>query len=175
MQPNSPALAAGVKQGDEIIRVNGVDLRNSGRTIQQAIQETSEKTFPITVLRSDTPPPTVVQPSLWNRFLRFLGRGNAAADVPSFPLADAAHPSIDQRKEVVLEVTPMMRDGRRMIGIDVPFPSIHIKLGLIGAFLKSIETNKENAVLIFQVIGRLIKREASLRQQIGRASCRERV
>src|SRR5438093_4662810 len=42
VQPNSPAMAAGVKPGDEIIRVNGVDLRNSGRTIQQAIQETTE-------------------------------------------------------------------------------------------------------------------------------------
>ena len=126
VQPNSPALAAGVKPGDEIIRVNGVDLRNSGRTIQQAIQETTEKTFPITVVRNE-----------------------------------------NQRQEVVLDVTPVLRDGRRMIGIDVPFPTVHMKLGLLGALQKSIETNKENAVLIFQVIGRLIKRQASLRQLDG--------
>src|SRR5213592_1989295 len=54
-----------------------------------------------------------------------------------------------------------------MIGIDVPFPTVHMKLGLLGALQKSIETNKENAVLIFQVIGRLIKRQASLRQLDG--------
>jgi len=126
VQPNSPAMAAGVKPGDEIIRVNGVDLRNSGRTIQQAIQETSEKTFPITVVRNE-----------------------------------------NQRQEVVLDVTPVLRDGRKMIGIDVPFPTVHMKLGLLGALQKSIETNKENAVLIFQVIGRLIKRQASLRQLDG--------
>lgn len=126
VQPNSPAMAAGVKPGDEIIRVNGVDLRNSGRTIQQAIQETTEKTFPITVVRNE-----------------------------------------NQRQEVVLDVTPVLRDGRKMIGIDVPFPTVHMKLGLFGSLQKSIETNKENAVLIFQVIGRLIKRQASLRQLDG--------
>jgi len=126
VQPNSPAMAAGVKPGDEIIRVNGVDLRNSGRTIQQAIQETTEKTFPITVVRNE-----------------------------------------NQRQEIVLDVTPVLRDGRKMIGIDVPFPTVHMKLGLLGALQKSIETNKENAVLIFQVIGRLIKRQASLRQLDG--------
>ena len=126
VQPNSPAMAAGVKPGDEIIRVNGVDLRNSGRTIQQAIQETTEKSFPITVVRNE-----------------------------------------NQRQEIVLDVTPVLRDGRKMIGIDVPFPTVHMKLGLLGALQKSIETNKENAVLIFQVIGRLIKRQASLRQLDG--------
>src|SRR3989442_14913118 len=167
VQPNSPAMSAGIKPGDEIIRVNGIDLRNSGRTIQQAIQETTEKTFPITVLRNENPVPVIEQPSLWTRFLRSLGRSNTAGDVGSFPLADASHSSVDRRKEIVLEVTPTFRDGRKMIGIDVPFPTVHIKLGVIGAFAKSIETNKENAALIFQVIGRLIKREASLRQLDG--------
>src|SRR5207247_10728032 len=119
-------MAAGVKPGDEIIRVNGVDLRNSGRSIQQAIQETSEKTFPITVVRNE-----------------------------------------NQRQEIVLDVTPVLRDGSEMIGIDVPVPTFHMKFGLLGALQKSIETNKENAVLIFQVIGRLIKRQASLRQLDG--------
>ncbi len=126
VQPNSPAMAAGIKPGDEIIRVNGIDLHNSGKTIQQSIQETTEKTFPITVVRNE-----------------------------------------NQRQEIVLDVSPMLRDGRKIIGIDVPLPTVHMKLGPLGAFKKSIETNKENAVLIFQVIGRLIKRQASLRQLDG--------
>src|SRR5437867_683716 len=126
VQPNSPAMAAGIKPGDEIIRVNGIDLRNSRKTIQQAIQETTEKTFPITVVRNE-----------------------------------------NQRQEIVLDVSPMLRDGRKIIGIDVPLPTVHMKLGPVDAFRKSIETNKENAVLIFQVIGRLIKRQASLRQLDG--------
>jgi len=124
VQPNSPAKAAGLQPGDEIVRVDGVDLRNTGKTIQQAIQETTAKTFPITIVRSNNQP-------------------------------------------LDIEVTPMLRDGRKIIGIDVPFPSVHVKLGMFGSFEKSLEVNKENAVLIFQVIGRLIKRQASLRQLDG--------
>ena len=56
VQPNSPASRAGVKPGDEIIRVNGIDLRTSGRTLQQTIQQMSEKTFPITVIRGQNLP-----------------------------------------------------------------------------------------------------------------------
>jgi regulator of sigma E protease len=166
VQPNSPAKAAGLKPGDEIVRVDGIDLRKTGHTIQQAIQETTEKTFPITIIRSNNPAPVAAPPSLWNKLLGFFGRGNAASDVASFPLAGGTHPE-EQGEEIVLQVTPMMRDGRKIIGIDIPFPSVHVKLGVIGAFGKSLEINKENAVLIFQVIGRLIKRQASLRQLDG--------
>ena len=166
VQPNSPAKAAGLKAGDEIIRVNGIDLQSTGRTIQQAIQETTAKTFPITILRKDNPPPVTEQPAFWNRLVRFFGSNNSALDVTSPPLAGGNHPE-QPGKEIVVDVTPVLRDGRKMIGIDVPFPSVHVKLGLIGAFEKSLEMNKENAVLIFQVIGRLIKRQASLRQLDG--------
>src|SRR5262245_37905312 len=54
VQPNSPALAAGVQPGDEIIRVDGTDIRASGRTLQQTIQQIGKDTFPITVLRGCT-------------------------------------------------------------------------------------------------------------------------
>jgi len=44
---------------------------------------------------------------------------------------------------------------------------VHIKLGPVQAIQKSIQNNTENAVLIFQVIGRLLKREASVKQLEG--------
>jgi regulator of sigma E protease len=132
VQPNSPAARAGVKPGDEIIRVNRMDLRTSGRTLQQTIQQMTEKTFPITVLRAPNPE---------------LNPGTT--------------------REVDLEVTPEMRDGRRMIGIGIQFPTVHVKLRPVQAFQKSLQSNKENAALIFQVIGRLLRREASLKQLDG--------
>jgi regulator of sigma E protease len=131
VQANSPAAAAGVRPGDEIIGVNGVDIRASGRTLQQTIQQIPDETFPITVLRG----------------------GSAGGE--------------GVRSTVELRVTPVMKDGRRMIGIGIQYPSVHIKLGPVAAVQKSIQSNKDNAVLIFQVIGRLLKREASVKQLDG--------
>jgi regulator of sigma E protease len=132
VQPNSPALAAGIRPGDEIVRVNGVDIRASGRTLQQTIQEIPEKTFPITVARAG-------------------------------PNGELGTPTT----EVQLQVTPELKDGRKMIGISLQWPVVHIKLGPFAALEKSVQSNKENAVLIFQVIGRLLKREASVKQLDG--------
>ncbi len=123
VQPQSPAAAAGVQPRDEIIRVNGIDLRTSGRLLQPTIQQMKESTFPITVLRNG--------------------------------------------KEVELQVTPVLKEGRKMIGIGIQYPSVHVKLGVIDAFKKSVRSNWDNAALIFQVIGRLGKREASLKQLDG--------
>jgi regulator of sigma E protease len=127
VNPGSPAEQAGVQVGDEIIRVNGTDLRTSGRSIQDTIQDISQDTFPITVLRGQQEP----------------------------------------RKELELQVSPIVQDDRKLIGIEIPFPTVQVKLGLIDAVGKSIRTNIDDAALIFQVIGRLFKREASLRQLNG--------
>jgi regulator of sigma E protease len=131
VQPDSPAMKAGVRVGDEIIRVDGIDIRASGRTLQQTIQQVPDDTFPIALLRP----------------------GNAETGSAS--------------SEVELHVTPMLKDGRKMIGIILQYPTVHIKLGPLAAFQKSIESNKDNAVLIFQVLGRLVKREASVKQLDG--------
>jgi len=180
VQPNSPALAGGLRSGDEIIRVNGIDIRANGRTLPQILQQITEKTFPITVLRGQNAPPPVKAPepekrglisSAWNGLLRFFGRNKVALDAKAPATAPAAGEpnriAVDERKEVELLVTPEVRDGRKMIGIGLQYPSVHIKLGPLAAVKKSIESNKENAVLIFQVIGRLVKREASVKQLDG--------
>ena len=175
VEPNSPAKVAGIRPGDEIIRVNGIDLRTGGRRIQEIIQTVPEKTFPITVLRSDKPPPVSQAPaaprpgffvSIWQRLIG-VSKTDTAADVTASSLGNAASTTPEHRTPVDLQVSPRFKDGRKMIGVAFFFPTIQIKLGPRDAFMKSLETNKENAVLIFQVIGRLIKREASLKQLDG--------
>ena len=175
VQPNSPALIAGVRAGDEIIRVDGIDIGASGRTLQQIIQQIPEKSFPITVLRGENnvPGPAEAAPrqgflaSAWNRLLGLFGRGPALDVVTPAAPNSAASNAAEQRKELELQVTPEVRDGRRMIGIILQYPSLHIKLPPLPALEKSLQSNKENAVLIFQVIGRLVKREASVKQLDG--------
>src|SRR5437867_1338099 len=119
----APALAAGIQVGDEILKVNGIELENSGRYVQETIQKVPEKTFPITVLRNG--------------------------------------------KEVELQVTPETKNGLRVIGIEIPFPTVLVKLGPIDAFKKSVQVNQENAALLFQLIPKLFKREASIKQLNG--------
>jgi len=70
-------------------------------------------------------------------------------------------------QELDFQVTPVVQDGRKMIGITLQTPMVHIKLSPLAAIGKSIQTNKDNAILIFQVIGRLVKREASMKQLEG--------
>src|SRR5262245_17350120 len=123
-EPTSPAARAGMKEKDEIIRVNGLDVRNNGEhEVRQVIQDSTTETIPIVVLRD--------------------------------------------KKEVELQVRPEIQDGRKMIGIQYSSPTVHVKLGPVDAFKKSLQTNKENAALIFQVFGRLVRRQASLKQLSG--------
>ena len=128
--PDYPAAKAGIQAGDEVLSVNGIDLRTVGHSIQEVMQGINAPTFPIEVLRKSP--------------------------------AGAAQGEVKQ-----LEVTPIVQDGRKMIGIDIPLPTVMIKLGFAGALKKSVDTNVENASLIFQVIGKLFTREASLKQLDG--------
>jgi regulator of sigma E protease len=118
-----PAEAAGMRPNDEIVGVNGIDLRTNGKSIQETIQSVPESTFPLTVIRDG--------------------------------------------QNVELTVSPVVEDGKKLIGIAVQYPTVLIKMGFVDAMSRSAQMNTENAKLIFQVLGRLFKREASIKQLDG--------
>ncbi len=118
-----PAEAAGMKEGDEIISVGGIDLRTNGKPLMDTIQSIPDQTMTITVLRDGKP--------------------------------------------VDLQVSPVLEDGKRLIGVIIRIPTTLMKFGLSDAVSQSVRMNADNAALIVQVLGRLFKRQASLKQLDG--------
>jgi len=119
----SPAEGSGLKPGDEITAVNGIDLKTSGRGVSEIIQTLPDKTFPLTIARNG--------------------------------------------ETQQIQVTPNIQDGRRMIGIGFVLPTIMVKEGFSGAFNRAIDKNVEYGTLIFQVLGKLVKRETSMKSVDG--------
>jgi len=123
LQAGMPAEKVGLLPGDEIVAVNGEDLKASGRGVSEIIQSSTEETFPIRIVR------------------------NGAT------------------KEFT--VTPVLQDGQRRIGVGFSFPTIVVKENLSGALARSIDKNVEYGTLIFQVLGKLVRREASMKSVDG--------
>ena len=65
------------------------------------------------------------------------------------------------------EVAPVLQDGQRRIGVGFSFPTIVVKENLSGALARSIDKNVEYGTLIFQVLGKLVRREASMKSVDG--------
>jgi regulator of sigma E protease len=70
-------------------------------------------------------------------------------------------------EELQLQVTPTMQGGRRLIGFEYSYPTRLIKLGFSEALDESIRTNAGYAVLIFDVLGKLVTRDLSLKSVDG--------
>jgi len=54
-----------------------------------------------------------------------------------------------------------------MIGVNFTIPTIMVKEGLRGAFVRSVDKNVEYGTLIFQVLGKLVRREVSMKSVDG--------
>jgi len=70
-----------------------------------------------------------------------------------------------ERKEV--KVSRIVRDGERIVGIGFVTPTIVIKESFSPAFRRSVAKNVEYGTLIFQVLGKLVRREMSMKSVDG--------
>lgn len=75
----------------------------------------------------------------------------------------------DGREEFFEVGTTVNADGLRVMGIDLDVrgPTVTIQLGMADAFGRSLQENGKNAMLIFEILGRLVKRETSMRTLDG--------
>jgi regulator of sigma E protease len=80
----------------------------------------------------------------------------------TFPITIARN---GETRDVV--VSPILQDGRRMIGIGFVLPTIMVKESFSGAFNRAVDKNIEYGTLIFQVLGKLVKRETSMKSVDG--------
>lgn len=70
-------------------------------------------------------------------------------------------------KSIELQVSPVIDGNRKLIGILQGYATTFVKLGFMDSMSESVRMNGENAKLIFQILGRLVKREASVKQLDG--------
>jgi regulator of sigma E protease len=138
---NTPAQKAGLKEGDEILSVNGNG--KAGTTFNQILNLISEsKGIPLNfkILR---PQGKIQREKVWD---------NAAPQKGSI---------------LDLVITPVEEKGRVIIGFMPDEPTILQKFGLIGALRHSIRESYGKMLLTFQIIGRIIKGSASIQTISG--------
>ena len=70
-------------------------------------------------------------------------------------------------KILEVQVRRILQDGERIVGIGFETPTIVIKEKFADAFNRSIDKNVEYGTLIFQVLGKLVKREISMKSVDG--------
>jgi regulator of sigma E protease len=72
-------------------------------------------------------------------------------------------------KTLELPVTPVLDNGHRMIGVEIRpvVPTIIVKENFRGALARSIDKNVEYGTLIFDVLGKLIRHETSMKSVDG--------
>jgi regulator of sigma E protease len=107
---DSAALAAGLQKGDEIIAVNGIDIKASGRGISEVVQTIPEETFPLTILRNGSTIEVPVTPKKDEGGRRMIGIGFS---VPTIVVKESFGPalrrSIDQNIEYGTLVLHVLR------------------------------------------------------------------
>lgn len=83
-------------------------------------------------------------------------------------LRDVDSPEGSEVETVVLDVVPEEDEtGQRMLGVEIQASTVLVKLGPIDALGASIRENAANTVLIFDILGKLVTREASMRSMDG--------
>jgi regulator of sigma E protease len=95
--------------------------------------------------------------------------GEVLAEAPTESVPITVRREVDGAAQpVVLDVRPETTEsGQRVLGVEIQNPTVLVKLGPIDALTASVRENAANTVLIFDILGKLISRETSMRSMDG--------
>ncbi len=140
VSPDSPAQAAGLQPGDEILSVQGNGkIGGNYDQILSLISASKGKPLVFDVLRP---------------------RGTK-------PETDSRPVPLGQSDRLHLTITPVADKGRVVVGFVPEVPSDLEKFALGGAILQSVRRNYEMSALTFRIIGRILKGSASVKTISG--------
>jgi regulator of sigma E protease len=90
-------------------------------------------------------------------------------DIPSETVQVTVLREVDgEQQTIVLDVMPEEDEsGQRLLGVEILSSTVLVKLGPLDALQASLRENAANTVLIFDILGKLITRETSMRSMDG--------
>jgi regulator of sigma E protease len=144
VDPHSPAQAAGIKDGDEILSVRGNG--KLGKDYDEILNIISaSKGVP---LHFEVRRPSGIQ--------------------KTGAVGQSMIPELPQAGEILhFTITPVEEQGRVVIGFVPEIPADLEKFGLGGAIVQSVKRNYEMSALTFKIIGRIFRGSASVKTISG--------
>ena len=107
LQPDMPAEKAGLKEGDEIIALNGQPVPALASMVEQ-LEITKDKPVALTVLRDGQPKTFTVQPVLSEKRYR-IGIGSLQTKIKTLPFADALSLSLHENGQNALLILELVK------------------------------------------------------------------
>jgi len=130
IRAGSPALAAGLQKGDEIVAVKGIDIKTSGRGVSELIQSVSDKTFPLTILRNGSKLEVPVTPEISDG-RRMIGIGFS---IPTVMVKESFGPALARSVDKNIEFgTLVVQVLQKLVTREVSMKAVDGPIGMIRA------------------------------------------
>ncbi len=121
LQPDMPAEKAGLKEGDQIIALDGKPVPALAAMVE-SLEVSKDKPITLTVVRDGEPKTFTVQPTLSDKRYR-IGIGSMQTKVETLPFAAALQMSLHENRQnglLILELVKKMAHGKMLRSIEGP-------------------------------------------------------
>jgi regulator of sigma E protease len=166
LQPDKPAEKAGLKEGDQILALDGKPVPALAAMVE-SLEVTKDRPIAITVLRVGQQKTFTVQPMLSDKRYR-IGIGSMQTKVKTLPFGDAFSLSLHENRQNALLILELVRIGQAageaarrkgwtpLMGLTA---AISLNLGIFNLLPIPI---LDGGVILFLLIEGLMRRDISL-------------